>query len=211
MKRLNSSFFLKSLILISIDLLYITLILTNRIDEYIHPRIKFFIIMSTIILIIVTVFHLLDNTIEEFDKSSCIILFIPIVLILAFECISLDPTEINDRNFNSSSNETFDEEFLNLVFYDKSSDIIGKRVKLIGFITDENEELYISRYLITCCVADAKRVDILIKDILLEDLSSNEWVEISGTVNYDESNNSIYLTEVNYNIVEKPKNEYLYP
>jgi uncharacterized repeat protein (TIGR03943 family) len=67
----------------------------------------------------------------------------------------------------------------------------GKKVNLDGFIfrpsiLDDNE-FYVARYSIRCCVADAAPTGIKVKYVLPTEYKDGDWVSVSGIFDIDES------------------------
>jgi len=91
----------------------------------------------------------------------------------------------------------------------------GSKVRVKGFVL-EDEALpegyfYIARYVISCCVADARPIGILVKfDLGNQKLEKDRWYEISGEFFSDEVNSekSAVIKLIEFNEIDTPDNPY---
>jgi uncharacterized repeat protein (TIGR03943 family) len=93
----------------------------------------------------------------------------------------------------------------------------GQTGNVIGFVykdkrLDENQFL-VSRFVITCCAADAFAVGMVVNWDQTSALSENTWVNVKGTVNpYELNGQPIPLIEAaSVDIIEEPLQPYLFP
>ncbi|MED4351934.1 TIGR03943 family protein [Schinkia azotoformans] len=94
----------------------------------------------------------------------------------------------------------------------------GKKIKLSGFIYSEEgftpNQLVISRYLITHCVADASIIGFLAEfEQEFEDIQPDTWIEVEGILSIG-SYNGMELPIIrakSWKIVEQPEEPYIYP
>lgn len=92
---------------------------------------------------------------------------------------------------------------------------VGKEIQLTGFVyKDEGflkDEIVVSRFTVTCCVADASVYGILARDEELGELEPDTWVNISGTI--EKTNfNGLQMPVIKNPVFEKvdpPDNPYV--
>lgn len=139
-------------------------------------------------------------------------------------------------NNNYLTQEQFDEEMARL---DRVSDIImdeavfepyyekismnpeayvGKRITVSGFIYKEEgfapNQLVVSRYLITHCIADASIIGFLTEfEQGINTLQSDSWIELQGTLGIERYNGAqLPIVRVqNWKIIDQPREPYVYP
>lgn len=62
----------------------------------------------------------------------------------------------------------------------------GERVSFVGFVTRYDDtpadEFLLTRYVVTCCVADATVAQVRVVNVPAGAFTANEWVEVDGTV-----------------------------
>lgn len=81
-----------------------------------------------------------------------------------------------------------DEYFISMVddLYINVDDFVGQRVRLQGFALRmegfSQDELVVSRLIMSCCVADASAVGLMIKGPEAEAFKDDDWLEATGTV-----------------------------
>ena len=85
--------------------------------------------------------------------------------------------EINDKNYVRTIN------YLN----SNMDKVIGSRIKISGFTIKDASYItdgyfVIGKYIITCCVADAGIIGILVKQDDLKTVNDSSWYEIEGTI-----------------------------
>ncbi|MGD7024125.1 TIGR03943 family putative permease subunit [Rossellomorea vietnamensis] len=110
-----------------------------------------------------------------------------------------------------------DEQFIQtLSIIDENLDAyVGKEIQLTGFIyKDESfveNQAVISRFTVTCCVADAGVYGLLTEDEELASLEPDTWVNVSGIVDKVDFNGYMMpvLTNPVYEVVEAPENPYV--
>ncbi|WP_409251922.1 TIGR03943 family putative permease subunit [Bacillus sp. SCS-153A] len=110
-----------------------------------------------------------------------------------------------------------DEQFIQtLSIIDENLDVfIGKEIQLTGFIyKDESfveNQAVISRFTVTCCVADAGVYGLLTEDNQLASLEPDTWVNVSGIVNKVDFNGYMMpvITNPVFEVIEAPENPYV--
>ncbi|WP_050182674.1 TIGR03943 family putative permease subunit [Domibacillus robiginosus] len=93
----------------------------------------------------------------------------------------------------------------------------GRTIKMNGFIFKENSlqanQLVLSRFLITHCVADASLIGFLVEFDKASNFKQDTWLEIEGTISLTSYNGTqIPVLEVNsWKTIEEPEEPYVYP
>lgn len=62
----------------------------------------------------------------------------------------------------------------------------GERVDFVGFVTRYDDtpadELFLTRYVVTCCVADATIAEVRVVNVTPGAFEPNDWVEVTGAI-----------------------------
>jgi putative membrane protein len=62
----------------------------------------------------------------------------------------------------------------------------GERVAFVGFVTRYDDtpadEMFLTRYVVTCCVADATIAQVRVVNVTPGAFEPNDWVEVTGTI-----------------------------
>lgn len=75
-------------------------------------------------------------------------------------------------------------EFLQRAVWDTKHGLAGERVRLAGFVVPRKghpDEFQLTRFVISCCAADALAVDVTVQRIDGAVPAANEWVSVEGT------------------------------
>lgn len=97
------------------------------------------------------------------------------------------------------------------------SDYIGADVNVIGFVYHDSRlpegEFMVSRFIITCCVADAIAIVMPVDGQIDAQLSDNTWVNVQGTLDETQIDEQIVpmIHATSIKIVPAPEQPYLYP
>ncbi|NMH69068.1 TIGR03943 family protein [Bacillus sp. RO3] len=110
-----------------------------------------------------------------------------------------------------------DEQYIQtLSLVDESLDNhVGKEIQLTGFVyKDEGfseDELVISRFSVTCCVADASVYGLLARDSELSKLEPDTWINVSGVIDKVDFNGQEMPVLKNpvFEVIEPPANPYV--
>ncbi|RIW38928.1 TIGR03943 family protein [Bacillus salacetis] len=110
-----------------------------------------------------------------------------------------------------------DEQFIQtLSLIDENLDaFIGKEIQLKGFIykdeSFEGDQAVISRFTVTCCVADAGVYGLLAEDEQLGSLEPDTWVNVSGMVDKIDLNGYMmpFIKDPVYEVIDAPENPYV--
>lgn len=106
-----------------------------------------------------------------------------------------------------------------LSVYPEPDAYIGQKVKVTGFVIHPpdlgNEYLFLARFVLTCCAADAYPVGLpvkLDKDQTRVDFKKDSWLEIEGEMNTETLSGKRQLTIISNSVkkVSQPKNPYSY-
>lgn len=136
------------------------------------------------------------------------------------EEISNEEFEQLKKDLYSASAIKMDDKVFSLYYEEISKDIdkfIGREIEFQGFIYKEeglaSNQLVISRFLITHCVADASMIGFLSELEEAPDLYDNMWVKVSGVIDKAAYNGTempmIKIKE--WKEIEEPFIPYLYP
>lgn len=97
------------------------------------------------------------------------------------------------------------------------SNYLGKKIQIKGFVLKEEsfteEQLVISRFLITHCVADASIIGFLTEFPEAPSLTEDTWLEVVGTIGqttYEGASLPVIHID-NWVTIEQPESPYLYP
>ncbi|MDX8345016.1 TIGR03943 family putative permease subunit [Rossellomorea sp. YZS02] len=98
---------------------------------------------------------------------------------------------------------------------EKLDQYVGKEVQLTGFIYKdegfEENQAVISRYVVSCCVADASVYGLLVQDKDMADLEPDTWVNVSGIIDAVDFNGRKMpvITHPVFEKVQQPENPYV--
>ena len=89
----------------------------------------------------------------------------------------------------------------------------GEPVDLVGFVTryadTPADEMFVTRYIVTCCVADATVAQVRVVDVPPGAFANDQWVEVRGAM-YPLGREVIVLAET-IESVSRPSRPYLTP
>lgn len=106
-----------------------------------------------------------------------------------------------------------------LYLFQRSGDLSqfnGENVHVIGFVyRDErfdSEQFMVSRFIVSCCVADAAPVGLIVQWPETAELQADEWVEVEGTLQIGKFNDLEIplLIADSVTLTETPDHPYLY-
>ena len=98
-----------------------------------------------------------------------------------------------------------------------SSTYIGQQANVVGFVYHDarldNGQFMLSRFVITCCVADALAVGLPVNGMDRMDLPDNTWVHVKGTLDKTSIDGDTVplIQATSIEIIEAPEQPYLYP
>lgn len=89
----------------------------------------------------------------------------------------------------------------------------GEQVDFVGFVTRYDDtpadELFLTRYVVTCCVADATIAQVRVVNVTPGAFEPNDWVEVTGAI-YP-IGREVIVNAADVEAVERPERPYLTP
>lgn len=112
--------------------------------------------------------------------------------------------ELNDSNYVITLNK----------LYENIDNIEGSKIIIRGFTIKDTSVItagyfIIGKYIVSCCVADAGVVGILVKEELIS-VNDNEWYEIEGVINVIEDNTGSKTIAITPTTIESIESENMY-
>ena len=93
---------------------------------------------------------------------------------------------------------------------------VGKEIEMVGFVYREPDfkpdQMAISRFTVSCCVADLQVMGTLATGQAVKQLKNDEWVKVTGTISKQERDGQ-EIPEIKMNQLEKieaPSDPYIY-
>lgn len=102
-------------------------------------------------------------------------------------------------------------------FSEDISEFEGEPVDLIGFVYQEpslgENQFLVSRFTLSCCVADAFAIGVRVESEEAQDWESNQWVHLIGRISVQENDGSPEAVVIPLRMVEiePPPQPYLFP
>ena len=170
---------------------------------------------------------------HNISPSALIILIIPLLIGVLIPVHPLDATAASTRGMNVSaplvgSSQT--REFQSaadtrnildwIVIFNSTNDLspyVGQMARVTGFVYHDPRlpanQFIVSRFVITCCTADASAIGMIVNWNQSADLKESSWVEVKGPVQASKlGGQSIPLIEASYvQSTPQPDQPYLYP
>ncbi|HRF97141.1 MAG TPA: TIGR03943 family protein [Aggregatilineales bacterium] len=93
----------------------------------------------------------------------------------------------------------------------------GMEAEFSGFIYRNPEfaegQFMVGRFIVSCCTADADPVGLPVYSLMADDLAEGQWVSVKGKFTAGDFRGAItpILHAENVEVIEQPKNSYLYP
>jgi putative membrane protein len=131
--------------------------------------------------------------------------------------VEKDYEKLKDIVMNKDKIIVRDEQYVQTlsIVDEKLDQFVGKEVQLTGFIYKdegfEANQAVISRYVVSCCVADASVYGLLVQDKDMADLEPDTWVNVSGIVGAVDFNGRTMPVISNpvFEKVDQPENPYV--
>lgn len=183
------------------------LILADRVDLYLSTRTSWVVPMAAVVLSVAAVGRLVvarSPRPEWLDLREGIVMSLlvaPVVILLAVPPATLGTFSAPKKATYSGSSAgfywTFDETSeVSLLMVaaaqtsDEGSQVLAKRagseVDFVGFVARNadtpSDELLLTRYVITCCAADATVVQVRVVNVTPGLFDREDWVEVKGTI-----------------------------
>jgi uncharacterized repeat protein (TIGR03943 family) len=91
---------------------------------------------------------------------------------------------------------------------------VGQKVKLTGFVVRDNQNteiFYLSRYVLSCCAADARPIGLPIIYGENVSINENEWLEVKGEFEMMEMNGeeNLLIKIQEFKRISEPENPYI--
>jgi putative membrane protein len=174
------------------------------------------------------------SEISSISLSSILILTIPLILGVFVPANPLTASSVNNRGMSvsaplslgNSSNKTLgvapDDrtvlDWIKVFNYEKDvSRYLGQQANVIGFVYHDerlnNKQFMVSRFAITCCVADAFAIGMVVNWDGSAQLTDNTWVDVQGTIDQIDINGETapIIHAQSVTPVDAPEQPYVYP
>jgi len=167
------------------------------------------------------------------SPASLVILFIPLLIGVLIPVRPLDASAASTRGMNVSAplvGSSSAREFQSaadtrnildwIVIFNSTDDLspyLGQTARVTGFVYHDPRlpanQFIVSRFVITCCTADASAIGMLVDWNPSAGLTESSWVEVKGTVKASKlGGQPIPLIEASYvQSTPQPPQPYLYP
>lgn len=210
------------------------LIVSGRSNLYLSTRTDWVIPFGAVVLSAAALGRLLSarvpgaSTFSRRDLFGSAFMLLPVVAVVALPPTSLGSFAVSRRSsFSSvalsSSPEdlaTGDLSLMDLGGAIRSTDGLnalveraGSPVSFDGFVVRDKgmpaDEFQLTRFIVTCCVADALEVDVRVVGVTPGQFAEDDWVNVRGTLYPLESQIVVQASEITP--IAKPKRPYLTP
>lgn len=220
MKKINKDSLYKSIILLFIIIYFSKLIIADEIIKLVHPRNIIYVNISLVILIIVEIYQIFDIFMLSVNKQRINRMSIFLIPIICISIVSFNDYYLNENNLvgkidDSNCVQVNTKDYMLLVEsdFENLDEYLNRNIQLQGFISKDSNmsenEFYLSRFLMTCCVADMQKVNILCNYDGQFNFKEGDWVNLEATIFNKDSNLSLNVKNI-YRI-DKIKDEYIYP
>jgi uncharacterized repeat protein (TIGR03943 family) len=89
----------------------------------------------------------------------------------------------------------------------------GETVRFVGFVSIRDDtpagEFLLTRYVVTCCVADATIAQVHVVDVVPGTFADEDWVEVTGTI--FPLGREVFVDATDVTQIERPERPYLTP
>lgn len=239
-RRINLNGLIWFIILISFSCYLYSLIYTEKINLFIHPKMIIYVKFAFIIFIILSIYQASQLISEHKNikiKLGYAVFILPLLIGIAINPTGLNADAVENKGIyvhsHSSLKDSVEKKIIEnkylsmnkidmneknyLEVYDSIDKLKGKKISFTGFVFKDNSlkdnEFITARMMVTCCAADAQVVGIrcIYKDA--GSLNKDEWVKIYGIIDleYDNRSNNIAVIKVeSLEKVKAPKQRYIY-
>jgi len=210
--------------------LYVFLLATDRTSLYLSARTAWLVPVGAIILIVSVVGYLVTRpdspALSNRSVSGLALVALPVVVVIALPPASLTSFAASRRSsFASAAFVTSVEDIStgSLSLADVAGAVrsdeamaaltarAGAEVEFVGFVSRDPgvpaDEFLLTRFLISCCVADALSVQVRIVDAPAGEFKQDQWVQVTG--NLFPLNNEVVVQAEDVVKVPRPKHPYL--
>ena len=212
--------------------LFWTLLVADRTGLYLSSRIAWLVPMGAALLTIVAVGRLMTSRTERPEQLSArgwwgyAIVVLPVILVLALPPITLGSFSAARRSAFSASGlitpDDIDHGPLTLIHVGAAQsnpeDMVrlrrraGEEVTFVGIVRRDvdmpPDELVLTRFVITCCVADATSAYVRVVDVPSGAFEDGSWVEVTGRM-YP-IGNEVLVAATAAHAIPQPADPYLY-
>ena len=210
------------------------LMLTDRVSLYLSPRTAWVVPVGAAILSMAVLGRVLSLRVEETrpiarrDALGAALIVFPVVALLALPPASLGAFAVSRRStlvgagFSGSTGDISEGE---LSLLDVASglrsreamDVLvaraGEKVDFTGFVALESgapaDQFQLTRFLISCCAADALSVQVRVAGAPPGQFKNDEWVRVTGT--FLPLGREVIVNATEVEKVERPEEPYLSP
>ncbi|HUH99078.1 MAG TPA: TIGR03943 family protein [Anaerolineales bacterium] len=170
---------------------------------------------------------------HDISPAALVILIVPLLVGVLIPVHPLDATAAATRGMNVSAplvGTSQTREFQSaadtrnildwIVIFNSSADLspyVGQSARVTGFVYHDPrlpaDQFIVSRFVITCCTADASAIGMIVDWNQSADLKESSWVEVKGPVQASKlGGQPIPLIEASYvQATAQPDQPYLYP
>ncbi len=230
---------MQSLVIIIISLFFIFLVFTERIYLLIHPDYINFNFAMAAFLLLFSVIAVWKKI--KINRIDFVILIFFVILIILLPVKPLSSFTASNRNINIANLEESDANLIGLLQRDTKSLTIKDWVKLknmepdidkfagqdaviLGFVFNppqfpksQDENLFIGRFVVTCCAVDASPLGIEVAtsdsegNPLFDSYGNDDWVEVEGKWEVIARDGTKYLVlqPTSVRAVDIPTNPYI--
>jgi hypothetical protein len=196
-------------------LLYLFLIGTGRTSLYLSSRTDWLVPVGGVVLLIAAAGRLFLSRSSERDRLTgkdsfgFALVALPVVIVLALPPASLTSFAANRRSSFASAADV-----AGAIRSDEAMAALASRaganVDFTGFVTRQPgmpaDEFLLTRFLISCCVADALTVQVRVVDAPPGEFKQDQWVRVTGSLYPLENEVVVQASEV----VKVPRPEHPY-
>ena len=210
------------------------LIFTDRISLYLSSRTAWVVPVGAILLTIGALGRFVSSRVEQPEPMSrrqiagIAFMLIPVVTVISLPSASLGSfaasrrSSLTSGSFVSSAEDIAEGELtlIDVSGATRSREAMralvqraGEQVSFTGFVTRDSStpptEFVLTRFLISCCVADALSADVRVVGVPPGEFKEDEWVRVEGAMYPLGREVIVDLSEITP--VPRPKNPYLSP
>jgi uncharacterized repeat protein (TIGR03943 family) len=209
--------------------------LTGRVNLYLSTRTSWVVPVGAVLLTLAALGRIasartpLPEPLRRREAAVLALMVLPVVVVLALPTATLGTYSVSQKTpfagggtFSIYGEITADSPITLLSIAaaqtsDEGAAALAKRggatVDFVGFVTRFGDtladEFYLTRYVITCCVADATIVQVHVVGVVPGVADANDWVEVKGVV-YP-LGREVILNATSVVKVPRPKTPYLTP
>ncbi|MGH2748864.1 MAG: TIGR03943 family putative permease subunit [Actinomycetota bacterium] len=223
---------LTTVVLVAWATLFWFVLLADRTSLYLSTRTDWIVPLGAIALTIAALGRLASirtsnpEPIRAKDAGAFALLVIPVVIVLALPPAALGSFAASRRStlaaggFGSTAEQIASGEvtLIDVAGALRSREGMralvaraGEQVSFVGFVSKKRglpaDEFILTRFLVSCCVADALSVQVRVVDAPLAELEADQWVRVEGPI-YP-LGNEVVVQASSVTDIERPKRPYL--